>query len=113
MSAIYHPTNKFCAVALSILSEKNYADILVNTKNEIRVQINTKFISPCKSVLDEMETFLNECYDVQAGIEEKDMSPAQQRIKRYEILSIIVRIQFEINNKEYKEQKIIFCWAKK
>ena len=50
-------TNKFCAIALSILSEKNYADVLVSTKNEIRVQINTEFITN-SSILDEIENFL-------------------------------------------------------
>ena len=108
-----HPTDKFCAVALSILSEKNYTDVLINTKNEIRVQVNIEFINPRESVLDEIETFLNECYDVQGGNKEKDLSPRQKEKMRYEILSLIVRIQLEIDKKESNEQKIIFYWSKK
>lgn len=106
------PTDKFCAIALSILSEKNYVDVLVSTKNEIRVQINTEFINS-NCILDEIETFLSECYDAQIGIKEEDMSFYQKRKKQYEILCIIIRIQSIIDDKESNDQKMIFFWAEK
>lgn len=105
-------TNKFCAIALSILSEKNYADVLVSTKNEIRVQINTEFITN-SSILDEIENFLCECYDVQIGKKQEDMSSFQKREKEAEILWIIIKIQSCLENKESNNQKIIFYWHKK